>query len=80
MVLPTAKRAIRSNGLMHCLATMHGLSPPLRAAWQAMFQHFVFDPENAVAHIPAQRRGVLGNLSEQDVRRIKDALIVQLQK
>jgi hypothetical protein len=66
--------------MLHCLATMHSLSPALRAAWHAMFNHFVFDPVNAVAHIPAQRRGVLGALSEEDVRRVKDALIVQLQK
>jgi len=76
----TDRESSPSNCLMHCLATMHALTPPVRAAWQAMFNHFVFDPANAVAHIPPARRGVLGDLSEQDIRKIKDGLIEQLKK
>ena len=68
------------NCLMHSLVNMQGLSSGARAAWKAMFDHFVFDTGNATAHIPAFRRGVLGELSEQDIRKIKDALIVQLQQ
>ena len=76
----TDRESSPSNCLMHCLANMQGLSDPVRAAWKAMFDHFVFDREFAVAHIPEQRRGVLGAMSEQEVRAIKDALIVQLKK
>ena len=76
----TDRASSPSNCLMHCLANLQGLSGEARAAWKAMFDHFVFDAENAVAHIPAFRRGVQGQLSEQDIRKIKDALIVQLQQ
>jgi len=76
----TDRASSPSNCLLHCLATMQGLSPGARSAWQAMFNHFVFDTDNAIAHIPAFRRGALGELSEQDIRKIKDALIVQLQQ
>jgi hypothetical protein len=76
----TDRASSPSNCLLHCLANMQGLSEGARAAWKAMFNHFVFDPDNAVAHIPPSRRGVLGELSEQEIRKIKDALIVQLQQ
>ena len=69
-----------TNAMMHCLANMHDLTPPVRAAWKALFNHFVFDHTKAAAHIPAERRGVLGALTEQDIRRIKDILIEQLKK
>jgi hypothetical protein len=76
----TDRESSPSNCLMHCLANMHDLSPAVRAAWQAMFNHFVFDPDTAIDHIPEHRRGVLGSLSEQDIRKIKDVLIEQLKK
>jgi hypothetical protein len=76
----TDRASSPSNCLMHCLANLQGLSPGARAAWKAMFNHFVFDTDTAIAHIPAFRHGVLGELSEQDIRKIKDALIVQLQQ
>jgi hypothetical protein len=76
----TDRASSPTNALMHCLANMQDLSPALREAWKAIFNHFVFDNANAAAHIPAQRRGVLGTLPEAELRKIKDALIVQLQK
>lgn len=76
----TDRASSPTNALMHCLANMQGLDPAVRAAWQAIFNHFVFDNVNAAAHIPEQRRGVLGTLPEAELRKIKDALIVQLQK
>ena len=76
----TDRASSPTNALMHCLVNMQDLSPPLRAAWQAVFNHFVFDTANAAEHIPPARRGVLGTLSEQDIRKIKDTLIAQLQK
>jgi hypothetical protein len=68
-----------SNALMLCLASMQNLSPPLRQAWKAMFDHFVFDPDHARAHIPAARHGVLGAMSDQDIRTLKQAIAARLQ-
>jgi hypothetical protein len=67
-----------SNALMLALASMHGLSPPLRQAWKALFDHFVFDPEQATLHIPEERRGVLGAMSDQDILKLKQAIAAQL--
>jgi hypothetical protein len=70
-----------TNALMHCLLNMQDLSPPLREAWREIFNHFVFgDDALRFAHIPEQRRSVLGRLSPSEQRRVKDALIAELQK
>ena len=70
-----------SNALMHCLLNMKDLDPQVLQAWRAIFEHFVFnsDPQR-LEHIPEQRRGALGAMSPEEVRRFKDVLIAQLQK
>lgn len=70
-----------TNALMHCLINMKDLTPDVRLAWKAIFDHFVFDPDpQRLAHIPDARRGVMGELSPEALRRIKDVLIAQLQQ
>lgn len=76
----TDRASSPTNALMHCLVNMQDLSPALREAWKALFNHFVFDSANAIAHIPKPRHGMLGALSEQEIRKIKDSLIAQLQQ
>jgi len=49
--------------LLHALLTLRRLPSAQRAAWAQIFQHYVFgDIDAASAHIPASRRGVLGEL------------------
>ena len=70
-----------SNALMHCLLNMKDLEPQVLLAWKAVFEHFVFNADPLrLAHIPEQRRGALGAMAPEEVRRLKDALIAQLQK
>jgi hypothetical protein len=70
-----------TNSLMHSLLHLKALSPELRQAWKAVFDHFVFDAgADSLAHIPPERRGVLGTQTPEEIRRLKDALIAQLQK
>jgi hypothetical protein len=63
------------NALIHALLSFEGLPDEQRAAWQAMFDHFVFhaagDPN---AHIPEERRGVRGKLSEESKTRLRRTL------
>jgi hypothetical protein len=68
-----------NNALMLSLASMHNLSEPVRQAWKAMFDHFVFDPDHARAHIPAARHGVLGAMSDEDILKLKAAIAARLQ-
>jgi hypothetical protein len=63
------------NALIHALLSFEGLPDEQRAAWQAMFDHFVFhatcDPN---AHIPEERRGIRGALSEESKARLRKTL------
>jgi hypothetical protein len=63
------------NALIHALLSFEGLPDEQRAAWQAMFDHFVFhesgDPN---AHVPEARRGVRGKLSEESKTRLRRTL------
>lgn len=54
------------DALMLALVNTKDLPAPYRKAWGAIFKHYVFEstPEQ-VAHIPRERRGVLGDLSPQ---------------
>lgn len=50
------------DSFLHTLLTLRGLPAPMKAAWKAMFDEFVFSTgDEAVAHIPEALRGGLGN-------------------
>jgi mannose-6-phosphate isomerase-like protein (cupin superfamily) len=63
------------NALIHALLSFEGLPDEQRAAWQAMFDHFVFhssgDPNG---HIPEDRRGIRGALSADAKARLRRTL------
>ena len=67
--------------LLHSLLNVKPLPLHLRQAWAAMFHHYVFDAsDDRFAHIPEHRRGVLGEMSPEDTRRIRNQLIAKLQR
>ena len=63
------------NSLIHALLSFEDLPQHQRAAWQAMFDTFVFhaagDPN---AHIPDDKRGIRGKLSEESKERLRRTL------
>jgi len=67
------------NALIHALLSFEGLPHEQRAAWRAMFDHFVFhasgDPN---AHIPEERRGIRGRLSAESKARLRRTLAKML--
>ena len=66
--------------LLHAILNMRSLPLATREAWQAIFAHYVFGPQAGVTgHIPAQRLGILGDLSNADAMRVRDYLARQLQ-
>ena len=65
--------------LTHCILSMRELPPPTREAWRALFGHYVFGPQDGVTgHIPAERRGVLGDISPADAKRVRAGLAQRL--
>ncbi|HET9863655.1 MAG TPA: cupin-like domain-containing protein [Steroidobacteraceae bacterium] len=67
------------GALLHALLAIRDLPPPQRAVWEAIFRHLVFtDPEQALAHLPAERRGLLAAPSPERTRRIRETLAKDL--
>ena len=65
------------NCLKHALITLRQLPAPQRAAWAALFRHYVFDdPASAVEQIPPARQGVLGSL-DATLRRATRAYLAE---
>ena len=57
--------------LFHCLLAFRALPPAERAAWRNLLDYYVFAEENPAAHIPEQRRGVLGPLTAEVMEELK---------
>ncbi len=67
--------------LLHSLLNIRPLPPDLRKAWAAIFHHYVFDArDDDHAHIPEHRRGVLGKLSPEATRKVRNLLIEKLRR
>jgi hypothetical protein len=59
------------DALMHCILAYRSLPPAEREAWRTLLQHYVFADEDPAAHLPAERRGVLGPLTPEIVARLE---------
>jgi hypothetical protein len=67
------------DSLRHAILNIRKLPAPARAAWRALFDHFVFgEPDAVTGHIPAQRHGILGALSPADVERLREQIAQRL--
>lgn len=63
------------NVLLHAMMAMRSLPASYRDAWRSLFEHYVFaEPTAASEHLPPARRGVLGELGPEDVKRMRLAL------
>ena len=65
--------------LNHAIVALRSLPPRQKAAWKRMFDHYVFDvDDHVVDHIPVQGRGLLGELDQATVTRVKTELVDRL--
>lgn len=64
--------------LLHALISVRPLPGPERAAWRALFEHYVFGGDEATAHIGTEARGILGEPTVEQLRQVKDRLIRSL--
>lgn len=62
------------GSLMHAILALKSLSPGERAAWKVLLDHYVFNDEDPAAHIPAERRGMLGTLTPEQVEQMKQKI------
>jgi hypothetical protein len=67
------------NALIHALLTFEGIPGEQRAAWRAMFDHFVFHADgDPNTHIPEERRGIRGKLGADAKARLRRTLAQML--
>lgn len=63
------------NALIHAMMSIKSLSPSHRNAWRAMFEHYVFEANGQPgAHLPEARRGILGDMKPEALKKLRMAL------
>lgn len=63
------------NALLHAMMSIKSLPPSHRNAWRAMFEHYVFETNGKPgAHLPEDRRGILGDMKPDALKRLRMAL------
>jgi hypothetical protein len=69
------------NCLLHALLVLRHLPPEHRQVWKRLFAYYIFDAdETTFAHIPAEVRGILGDIPPDVARNLKAFLVQQLQR
>jgi hypothetical protein len=67
------------DALLHGILGIRALPPATRRAWAAFFEQYVFgDDDDVIAHIPEQRRGILGALSAEQLAALRAHLAKRL--
>jgi hypothetical protein len=69
------------DALLHGILSLRALPPATRRAWSDLFEQYVFgDEAAATAHIPQERRGILGTLSVQQIAALRAQLVKRLSR
>jgi hypothetical protein len=69
------------DALTHAMLAIRDLPADQKAHWQQMFQHYVFENDEAkVAHIPEGARSILAPLTQETAGRLRAYLLRQLSR
>ena len=67
--------------LKHALLGLRGLPPEQRAAWQKLFDYYVFSPpDEGLSHIPESGRGILEFTDDVTARKLRADLLNSLNR
>lgn len=63
------------DAMLHGMLSLRPLPPNQRAAWRAMFDHYVFQSEgDPAAHIPLEMTGILGPVTTETIAQMRKSL------
>lgn len=63
------------GALLHAAMSLRDLPADQRSVWKSLFDHLVFtDPEQALAHLPPQQRGLLGRPEPKRIAEVRNIL------
>jgi len=69
------------DAFQHALMNIKSLPDDERQSWKAIFDYYIFDAKpDSFAHIPAEKLGVLGEVDEMAIRRIRAQLLNRLNR
>jgi Cupin-like domain len=69
------------DALLQAILSIRALPPETRRAWGDFFEHYVFGATSeSIGHIPLERRGILGDLSEQQISALRAHLVKKLSR
>jgi hypothetical protein len=72
---PEKERGDPRNALLHAMMSIRSLPPSHRKAWRSMFDHYVFDGgRDAGSHLTEAKRGILGDMKPDAVKKLRTAL------
>jgi len=75
------QRGSALDSLLLAILNLRELPEEERRAWTAIFDYYVFgDPGAAADHIPEAQRGVLGRMSPEYVKSVREFLVAQLKR
>jgi cupin-like protein len=76
----TARNDSALDCLLLAILNLRHLPPEQRRNWSVIFDHYVFGADESTAsHIPAHKRGVLGEISPELAKQVRAFLISKLQ-
>lgn len=65
--------------MMHALLSIRELPARERAAWRTVFDHYIFQTgEDPMQHLPEDARGIMGEMTTERVRRLRQHLAKSL--
>jgi hypothetical protein len=68
------------EALIHALSAIRALPPKKREMWQRVFEHYVFNTEDPVAHLTETQKGLQGKPSPQIAEFIRQSLLRALSR
>ena len=71
---PAASGAVPDTGLaalMHAVLAFKSLPPAERAGWRDLLDYYALDENDPAAHLPPERRGILGELTPELAEQLK---------
>lgn len=72
---PAPKLGSPNAVLLHAALSLRDMPPDQRAVWKGIFEHLVFsDAEQALGHLPPDKRGLLGPPSARRTREVREIL------
>ena len=69
-----AERPPALGALLHARLAFAALPPTERHNWRMLFDHYVFGDADPAGHIPEARRGVLGDLDGEAIRKLREKI------